>query len=1150
MSTETIESEKTHLHELDLNGPVSRTDKRLLEQRKKKEEQKRLPHTAAFTGWKEVGGWENQDSLTYEEEIVDLLTKSTFLDEYLPEIAYGDWYHTVGIVILGGLLSWLLGRFRFSLGPTFFVMLASALYYRASIRKYRLKLKLEAQREFSVNHIEDDFETMDWLNVFLDRYWRFIEPTAAQLVCDQANVILAGLPIPAFVKQLWIHTFTLGTKPPRIDKVRTLDRTSDDITVMDWWVSMTPNAVEDATAKQLKNYVNQNIVVKAKLFGLTLPVVVSDIAFQAKVRVRLRMMKSFPHIQTVNVSLLEAPYFDFLAKPFGGDTIFPFELLNIPGLYMFINEMVKKFAGPMLFDPLSFQLNLEQLLNGNGFDGALGILEVNVKHAKGLKAADTFNNTIDPYLTFSSGGAVLAKTKAIPDTMDPVWNEKVNVMLKTSSEPLSITLYDENENDGRKDKMMGYVLYDLEEIMLKGELRDVTLPILRNNREAGHVTLDFKMMKTLQGSKLPDGSYSPPPDLNTGVAVIRLLGARSYNKDDRKPGNVFAELYVDRELKATTGVVKKSKEASWSISHNQIIYNRSKCKVRVVLRDSSKKLVGSATMKLTDLIDSTYVGNEWLSLTKGLGEVKLTCNWSSVAMTGVPGAMGYTEPFGVVRFNIGKAMNLINLEKIGVIDPYVRVMINSVQKGRTLTKDSTTNPVFNQSIYVPIASPNQRVTIEAMDVQRSTPDRTLGSFQVRLNEFIEFDHKGNPIETDGEPQEGRLVHPKRGAKGTVTYSMSFFPTLPVMTPDDILEKKTSEEKKAKHDGEGHKETAEEKKEKEEEEEMEDAKPKLDLPLDKVRNYNCGVCVFTLLEGQFPKDGYLQIFLDRSGYPEYVSPRLSSHDKQINATGEGLVRELKYSEVTIKLAEKKRSNIKKEAIAEASMSTMDLIESTYDQPNVVKLSNGASIKLQTRWIPVLMKDLPAQDSVGNTGHMTMRVIRGSGLPSADSNGKSDPFTKVYLNDEEIFKTKTIKKTLDPEWNQETSFEVDNRVNSVLRFKVSDWDFGLEQDDKLGEVKLNMSEINPFAEGVQEMTLPLKDDDGEPAGELVVAFSFKPSYITLLSAEKQLPNVAGTAVGGAGKILNTGLDGTGKVIGTAGKVGGKVLGTAGNIFKKKK
>ncbi|GME82369.1 unnamed protein product [Ambrosiozyma monospora] len=534
---------KMELDVLNLAGPVTKSiDKKSLKKAAELEAQKRQPHDAAFMGWKEVAGFQEGDELTPTDEIMDLLTRSTFLDEYLPEVAYGDWYHTVGVVFVGAFLSWFLGRYSFSLGPVFFITILTAVYYRTSIRKYRHSIRLEAQREFSVNKIEDDFESMDWMNVLLDKLWLYLEPSVAKIVCDQTNQIMATLPLPAFIKQVWIGTFTAGTKPPRVDKVRTLGRTADDVTVMDWWVSFTPNALEDSTVKQMKNRVNQHVIVKAKLFGLTLPVVVSDVSFSAKIRVRLRMMTNFPHIQTVNVSLSEPPKFDFICKPIGGDNIFSWEVLNIPGLLMMINEMIVKYAGPMFFSPLSFEVNLEQLLNGNGMNGALGILELNIKHAKGLKGADTFNNTIDPYFTFGFGNKVLAKTKVIPDTTEPVYNENVRVMLKSSAEPMAVVLYDENETDGRKDKFMGAALYDLDELMEKGEIRDITLPILRNNKQAGEIVFDVKYMKTLQGSKLPDGSYTAPPDLNTGVANLQLLGARSFSENEEKPAAVFTEI--------------------------------------------------------------------------------------------------------------------------------------------------------------------------------------------------------------------------------------------------------------------------------------------------------------------------------------------------------------------------------------------------------------------------------------------------------------------------------------------------------------------------------------------------------------------------------------------------------------------------------
>lgn len=1191
---------------LNVMGPVSLSaDKDLLKKVKEKLEAKSRVHPAAFRGWKEVGGYQEGDQLTHTDEIMDLLTRSTFLEEHLPEWLYGDWYHIVAALTLGALICWAFGYFKFYLGPVFFVTLPVALYYRSCIRKYRQKIRLEAQREFSVAAIEDDFESLDWLNVFLEKLWPNVEPFVSEQVCEQGNAVLADLPLPSFVKQVWIHTFTVGTKPPRVDKVRTLSRTGDDVTVMDWWVSFVPNVRADLTDKQLRNRANQTFVLKAKLFGLTIPFRLTDASFQAKIRVRLRMMPNFPHIQTVNVSLMEAPKFDAVTVPIGGSSVFSPEVFAIPGLYMFLNEMVKKFAGPMLFSPLSFQVNLEQLLAGNGMRGALGILELNIKSAKDLRGADTFNNTIDPYFTFGFGSQVLGKTKVVPDTVNPVFNQRVNVMLKTSTEPLAIVLYDENESDGRKDKFMGAVLYDLEDIMAKGRIDDVTLPVLRNNRPAGQISFGLKLMRSLQGSRLPDGSYLPPPDLNTGVLNLKLLGARGYSEDDKKPGSVYAEVFVNREKKLTSGSVKKSKEASWNMPYEEIVTDRANTSVRVLLRDPTKKvdpkdnksnLIGSATIKLTDIIDASFVGNEWFSMNRGTGEVKLSCEWNSVHMTGVAGAIGYTEPIGVVRVFISKAHDLLNLKKIGKVDPYVRLMVNGVQRGRTLAMDATLDPVYNESIYIPVSSPNQRIKIEAMSTERTSRDRTLGSFQVRLDKFIDYDDKGEPIETVGDSETDSLLH-KNGIHGSIEYSLAFFSCKSVHTPMEAKErsdriseiKETIKVKEAEREKEEKDVGSKEKKKtakfskkvkkakehlvedseqiaelQDELEEIEDEKASEKLTVDQLKDHNAGVLVFSILEGQFLSDGYLQVFFDMQGYATLSSNKVGPHNSRVALTGDVMIKELKeFSTVTFQLARKKDANIKSDAICKMTIPTLKFVEQSYDKVTVMQIGEGSpcKVKIRTRFIPVSMSSLPDLDSIGNSGTLHLKILRAEGLPSADSNGKSDPFAKLYLNGEEFFKTKNKKKTLNPEWNEETEISVDNRVSSVVRIKVIDWDFGVEADDSLCEYTFPLSGIDPFAKDWQSFQFALSDENNKPSGQIYLEGLFKPAYHTVLNPEKKLPNVGNmavdgagklisTGVGGAGKVLSTGVGGAGKVLGTAGKVGGKVFGTASGIFRKKK
>lgn len=55
-----------------------------------------------------------------------------------------------------------------------------------------------------------------------------------------------------------------------------------------------------------------------------------------------------------------------------------------------------------------------------------------------------------------------------------------------------------------------------------------------------------------------------------------------------------------------------------------------------------------------------------------------------------------------------------------------------------------------------------------------------------------------------------------------------------------------------------------------------------------------------------------------------------------------------------------------------------------------------------------------------GTLTVSLLRGSGLAAADSNGKSDPYVKLSLGKSKA-KSKTIPKTLDPEWNERFEFQ---------------------------------------------------------------------------------------------------------------------------------
>jgi len=68
--------------------------------------------------------------------------------------------------------------------------------------------------------------------------------------------------------------------------------------------------------------------------------------------------------------------------------------------------------GPMMYDPNMFTLNLEQLLSGKPLDAAIGVIQVIVRAARGIKGSKIGGGTPDPYISLSiNERKELARTK-------------------------------------------------------------------------------------------------------------------------------------------------------------------------------------------------------------------------------------------------------------------------------------------------------------------------------------------------------------------------------------------------------------------------------------------------------------------------------------------------------------------------------------------------------------------------------------------------------------------------------------------------------------------------------------------------------------------------------------------------------------------
>ena len=191
-------------------------------------------------------------------------------------------------------------------------------------------------------------------------------------------------------------------------------------------------------------------------------------------------------------------------------------------------------------------------------------------------------------------------------------------------------------------------------------------------------------------------------------------------------------------------------------------------------------------------------------------------------------------------------------------------------------------------------------------------------------------------------------------------------------------------------------------------------------------------------------------------------------------------------------------------------------------------NGeAHFKIQCSWVPIIYEGgVPPQDSINNSGILYVDVLRAENLIASDRNGKSDPYVQLFLNTDKeyFFKSKKIKKSLDPTWNESAEVEVLNKHDSVLKVVCYDWDMGPEKDDLLGIGYIKLSDV--VTGETTELSCKLVAEDGGDGGIAYFSFSFKPEFILNVkhSSTTHIGDTFGTVgnVGlGAGKGVAKGV-----------------------------
>lgn len=1168
------------------------------------------------------------------------LRDTDIVHSFLEDAYYGYLWFDAGAIVAAVVVTYLLTKIGGGWGTITIIMAITGTYYTTSMRRTRERARDDAARELSRRSMSTENETVKWINHFVSRFWLIYEPVLSATVIQQVDQVLKEN-CPPFLDSLRLTTFTLGTKAPFVEYVRTMPDTPDDIVVMDWKVGFTPNDTAGMTVDQAANRINPKVVLTVRvgkgILGAGLPILVEDMSFVGTMRIRLKLIPSFPHAQIVNVSFMEAPSFDFALKPIGGST-FGLDVAALPGLSGFIRNQVHGNLGPMMYNPNQFTLNLEDLLAGTPLDASCGVLQVVVWSAQDLKRVSVSGGQPDAYVSLSiDDGNEVARTATRNSTSRPMFKETKHMLLKDLSGMLTISVMD--DNGAAPDTRLGTTVFNLTSLNENPQPGRMSKSILYHEQKSGTLQFSLSYFPVLKPETAPDGTPLPLPETAAGVMRLTLHEARGILSEENitKSTKLTARILLNKKDLKQTSAVKDPAHPVFEEVTEFFVTDRFNSTVGVEILDSSSKTekpLAVIKVKVNDLVAAYQRKQDWFPVPGSESmHVRMSGQWKPVAMSGsINGSNSYRPAIGVLKFWLQGAKDVKNVEALqgGKSDPYALLRVDSVMVCGTAVIQDDLNPVWNQILYAPVHSLSDVVRVEVMDYQTSTPDRSLGFCDVPVSNHATSHSQDTSFPYRGQGKKGvhqPLRQPNGTTKGTVHFEVEFLPALHVRNADFLAQNRLLEEREKKElkeqpppaagsmfdspdalDEVGAAWTAGRATvfdtSNDQESEMEDGVP---LTLEELLSCPSGVLAFNMISGQIPKrNAQLELVFDDGYWPAYLTER-SRNDYKWDKVGETIIRELDESNVWFRVRVGPRDS---DVVAELRLPTKRLMADALDSPveltltptgnqgavdpsrmldpakaaadvaalpskmpsmpnmnnlgqqvldagnHVVDAGNGIvnkggevitsgmanlsavaeatsyQIMLSCRYIPMDIHLEPAE-SVVNQGTLSIKVLSCANLASADRNGKSDPYVLFQLDGKTLARTKTVKRTLNPKFNETLpDLEVPSRLGHSYVFNVRDWD-QLSASDPLGKAHVNLAELQPNES--HEMTLQLTGEGAKADSTITVCMEFRPHYLNNRTTKENL-NVVGNVVSG----VAGGIGGIGKGVTHGVSYGGKSIG----------
>lgn len=173
-----------------------------------------------------------------------------------------------------------------------------------------------------------------------------------------------------------------------------------------------------------------------------------------------------------------------------------------------------------MYDPNVFTLNLEQMLSGKPLDAAIGVAQVLVRSARGIKGMKIGGGTPDPYVSLNiEHRSELCRTKVKANTYvshpsfeikvqsylifnssyNPTWMETKFILIHSLKESIILNLFD--YNDHRKDTPLGSVAFNLSKLVDEQTHEDIVDSIVHEDKDHGELRYDVNYFPVIEAEE-------------------------------------------------------------------------------------------------------------------------------------------------------------------------------------------------------------------------------------------------------------------------------------------------------------------------------------------------------------------------------------------------------------------------------------------------------------------------------------------------------------------------------------------------------------------------------------------------------------------------------------------------------------------------